>query len=535
MKAIQNALHGWRMLGGLGPVYFAADSESEALYAFLTKGTPVPDSNKLQLSRNRTRVTNFFTLIDPKSTANLKQPDSNLAEVETFLRQLHDQSAIWQRSFKSLDLSAAEGEFFLKVVALTAPVLFNMGFHDAIPHSAQVSRLTASMAFNHGGRASEVLMALIVGWLHDPKLHPAIDLEKENLATHPISASALAFGLMKDQKLRERLKKLFRGNKSKIDSFALGLVDALGINNDSRFVNMMVILPAFNKRFGNLYGLTVADELKQVIEGRLESASKDVLPPKLPDHLHGALSQMKLDSGLRGLSGHGWREAIRLCGLQIADPVALFDQLLGGDLVSNGLSDTSLRALNSSLSKVDNAVLRADVNASSLLHHHQEVILSGSMAASALVIADPMMLSAHKVLPVYQTAIHHRLEQYVGSFDDNIRLLPYMAQLHGARWQRAVYLAIVRAADLLSGSTLVAQFQSTNESTTVQEDICSLRALILKTETWGTFAQSAGDSPEAKQVIETLKSTYETLVNEYRQAVYRALSQLELDKFTFAG
>lgn len=532
MKAINNALHGWRKVGGFGPVYFAPPPVVASLFSCLTAGTPLSSQDKLELARGRARVVNFFNLIDSQAL-DLKQPDLFRTDVDALLKQLAGEVATWRKSFKSLDVSPEEAEIFFRVVATSAPVLFNMGFFDAIPHSAQVSRLTASMAYDQGARASEVLMSYIVGWLHDPKLHPKQDLEKENLATHPVNASALAFDLTEQPDLRAALLRRFRGNEGKLHAFTTGLVDALGINNDSRFVNMMVILPAFAKRFGVIYGLEVASELKSVFEGRLESASKKLTPPVLPDHLHGALSQMRLDSGLRGVSGTGFRRAMAAAGLGTElDPQALLDSICDGE--AGALTAAQLDTLKGSLAATANAILRADINATSMLHHHQEVKLSGRVAAAALVVADPMMLAAHKILPVYKSAVIERLTSYVNSFDDNIRLLPAAARSQGTRWQRAVYLSIVRAADMLTGGKLVDTFKQSSLTTSVCSDVDALRAIILAPASWGAFAQAADKdekNPEVVRVIDTLKSTYEALVTEYREVVYRCSDVKQLDKF----
>src|SRR5262249_41942347 len=136
------------------------------------------------------------------------------------------------------------------------------------------------------------------------------------------------------------------------------------------------------------------------------------------------------------------------------------------------------------------AILHVDVDSATLLHHHQEVIESGRIAAKALVIADPMMLSPHKVAVAYQNALIKRVASFVASFDDNNRLMPKDARANGTRWQRAVYLSMLVAADRLCGTARLAQFKDGHADTRLDKDVDDLRALLLDESTWCRFAQA---------------------------------------------
>lgn len=531
IMAIRNALFGWRDVGGLGPDYFSEPEVDVALFSFITTGKKVPGSVRLMLSKGRARMVNFFELINPTLPAVAPATAQKyLPEVSLFLKQLSEQAEIWRNgSFKNLDMSRSEQDLFFRVMAHTAPVLFNMGFADAIPHSGQVSRLTASMASNLGGRHSEVLQAAIVGWLHDPKFHPNIDVGKQNLATHPINAAGLAWCVFQDDAIMEMLAAYVNGNTERAKGFVMGAVDALGINNDSRFVQMMVVLPTYTRLVSELYGPSLAEQFKSVIEARLESAAKGVLPRRLPAHLHGALSQIRLDSGLRGVSKHGLARAITEAGIQAGDPGILFDEILDG---TTGLTLDELSRLKEGIAR--HALLRADVDSATLLHHHQEVRETGRVAAEALVIADPMMLSPHKVAAVYDTDVLSRIDSYVKSFDDNMRLLPKGATQAGLRWQRAVYLSMLAAAAKLTRRPHVSTFRKGHETTSVTGDINSLRALVLKESTWGRFARAAGkkdENPDVKRALEALESAYVDVVNQFRRAVYETGGGESLNKF----
>jgi hypothetical protein len=520
--ALCNGLLGWRAVRGLGPDYFASRSVESALVDFVTDGKPLSTFAKRRLAQGRTCVTNFFTLINDRSPAVLKSEKDYVDEVECFLTQLGVQVQIWKEStFAGLDFSRAERHIYLRTIAKVAPVLFNMGFADAIPHAGQVSRLTASMANSLHARPSQILQAAIVGFLHDPKFHPGIDLEKQNLATHPVVAAAIAYAVFRDRSLLSSLRAYFHGNTLKVDAFIEGIIDALAVNNDSRFVQMFVMLPTFVKRIGDRFGEDVAANLRSVMERRLESASKGIAPPSVPQHLHGCLEQIAFDSGLRGLNRATWANALQEAGITTERPKAVFCRIIAGK--HGRLTTEQFAKLRSYLSWYTSDHLSVRIRAADLLHHHQEVSAAGAKAAAALVIADPMMLSCHKVASVHNTAVIDRLNSYVQSFDDNTRLLPLPVKRQGHQWQRAVYMAILHAADSLTGQNLLGEFLDLHQVEAVDRDIEGLRTLILHPGTWGEFAQAAGSPSEnelVKRVLAALETSYIKLVNQYRQAVY---------------
>ena len=509
LMAIRNALLGWKDVDGIGPQYFAPRSVEEALYKFLVSGTEVPPAVLRSLSKGRARINNFFYLINQTLTpTEPKKPDCYLDETTLFLEQLAEQAEIWRKgAFVNLDFNQAEQDLY----------------------SAQVSRLTASMATHLGARRSEVLQAAIVGWLHDPKLNPSIDLSKENLATHPINAAGLAWCVLHDREVSRMLLSYCKKSKERRQAFIDGTVDALAINNDSRFVQMMVVLPTYIERVTAVYGAGPASQFKGVIENRLESAAQGKQPQELPVHLQGILSQIKLDSGLCGISKHGLAKAFEACGLKRKHPHKLVEDILRGKLT---ISLDQLASLKAAI--IEHAVLSVLVDSATLLHHHQEVKQSGRMAAEALVIADPMMLSPHKVAAVYNNAVIERIKSYVASFDDNNRLLPKGAQEKGQHWQRAVYLSMLSAADRLCGTTLVASFESAHEETSVIEDIDDLRKLVLDGKTWCNYAEASGratDNDYVKLALAALEAGYIDVVNQFRRAIYAEGDEKTLTKF----
>jgi hypothetical protein len=534
--SIQTGLRGWRDVYGMGPDYLISVKMESELHAYICGKPCDVAALTAELSAARARVVNFFDLLYSDGEFHPRPANSFDAETTCFLLQFKEQAAIWTSGiFHSLDFSPREIEILARVSVKVSPALFLMGFADAIPHSSQVSRLCASMAHTLQGRHSEILQAAIVGKLHDPKFEPKLDVARQNLATHPVVAVALANTIFQDESLRALLKTNFNGNETLVCEFVDGILDALGINNDSWFVQMMFILPNLVKKIEAKYGPEVAGGFKSVMEGRLESASKGTPPPSLPAYLHGVLQQETIDSGLRGVSKHGWQKALQDAGINgITGDAAsnLFNELLNGNL---GLvTQTQVAFLRQSLRSNNNAILTAQISMTRLLHHHQEVIPSGQLAALALFISDPMMLSPHKVGAVYQTAMIERLKSYIKSFDDNIRLLPACAREIGVLWQRAVYLSMLLAADRLTGSSKV-KFAASRTNSDAQKDVDDMRPLLLNEATWGKWAAAAGSAasvPEVKQALDALEAAYVQVVAQYRVAVQK---KEPLDKFMPVG
>ncbi len=392
LLGIRNGLRGWADINGLGPNFLVTQAAENELFAHVSDGTAVSDATKQELARGRAQVVNFYSLLTSGQPVSLRPATDFTVEVDLFLKQLKQQADIWRGgSFHSLDFSPAEREIYFRVVAKSSPALFYMGFVDAIPHSGQVSRLCASMCNSLGGRHSEVLQAAIVGHLHDPKFHPTLDLERHNLATHPINAAALAHTVLEDEAIAAAVLAYFSDNAESTAGFTAGIADALAVNDDSRFVQMAVILPFFVKRVSEMFGAEVAGGFKSVMEQRLESHSKGLQPPQLSKHLRGCLSQIRLDSGLRGISQQGWRKVVSALSPAITtDPLVLFNQVISGEKTEL-TADHLIQLKAAMLTSAADQILKVEVPATVLMHHHQEVIASGQKAASALVIADPMM------------------------------------------------------------------------------------------------------------------------------------------------
>jgi hypothetical protein len=530
IMGVQNGLRGWRDVCGLGPNYFLSAAVERNLLDYIAAGKPVSTRSKHRLAAGRAAIVNFYGLLDFGQPFNPKTAEAFMPEVEQFLVQLKEQMDIWSDDgvFRDLDMSVSEQRIYHRIAAKCAPVIFNMGFADGVPHSSQVSRLTAGiMSTELAGRPSQILQGAIVGYLHDPKFHPTLDLDRQNLATHPVIASALAYTVLHDETISAELLKYFHGNATKVELFISGIVDALGVNNDSRFVQMMVILPLFIKHTSEMFGTSVADGFKAVMEARIECGATDNAPPKLPDRLLGCLSQISLDTGIRGISRQGWIQIVRKAAIK-QNPLTLFHQLLLGKQV---LAGDQLERLRTVLAATPSPILRARIHATTLLHHHQEVTNSGRKVAEALVIADPMMLSPHKVAAVYKTAIFERIGSYIRSFDDNIRLLPKAARSTAARWQRAVYLSMLDAADRLNGTTMLQSFKNSHKTSSVAASIADLRSFLLKAETWGTYGEASGtiDNDQVRQALVALESAYVAVVNQYRQATHQG--NHDLDKF----
>lgn len=484
-----------------------------------------------QFSPARAQVVNFFGLLYGEGDFQPRLPSSFDGETGLFLSQLFQQTKIWANgSFHWLDFSQAEIELLTRISVKATPTLYFMGLADAIPHAAQVSRLCASTAHTLNGRHSEVLQSAIVGYLHDPKFEPPLDVTRQNLATHPIVAVALAHAIFEDQEIRSLVSAYFHGNKTLTSDFIEGLLDVLGMNNESWFVQIMFVLPDLVRRIERKYGPEVASGFKAVLEDRVESASKGIAPAELPAYLHGCLQQEFIDSGLRGVSKHGWQQALAEADILVGYPVALFNELLIGNIAR--VTQEQIAMLRSALHHNTVAILSAQINMTRLLHHHQEVMASGQIAGMALYISDPMMLSPHKVAAVYSNALFERLKSFCQSFDQSIRLLPQCAKNMGIVWQRAVYLSMLLAADRLSGNTnKVSEFEAGHQTSDIKQDVDDLRAIVRNSATWGSWADVAGKAASVatvKQALETLEAAYICVVDQFRVAIQ---SGARLDKF----
>jgi hypothetical protein len=332
-------------------------------------------------------------------------------------------------------------------------------------------------------------------------------------------AAALAYTILRDPEINKMLLDYFGGSASQKDEFVAGTVDYLAMNDDSRFVQMTKILTEYNTQVGETFSPLLADDLKVVMEERLESASHGAIPPELPEHLYGCLAQFRLDSGVRGISQKGWCEAVSRSGITDKDPIALFNRIIDGEHTGHDLG-----ALKASLLAVTpDAIIKALVVATTLLHHHREVMESARIAATAQGIADPMMLSPHKVAAVYETPVLARLTSFVKSFDDNIRLLPKVARANGLRWQRAVYISMLTAADRLNESNLVGEFKAAHRRTSVRTDVRHLAELVVDPKVWSTWGKASGTAAandDVHKVLKILEMSYRDVINQFRRSVF---------------
>jgi hypothetical protein len=521
--SIRNGLLGWPNLGALGPSYFLPKSYEEELYEYLVADKKVSRQCRRALAVQRAQVVNFYSLLDeaqqsfePRRAAGFR------GEVSVFLKQLKHHIGIWKtRTFNSLGFNETARDLYLRFVAKAAPSMFFMGFPDATNHSQQVSRLCAAIAGASGGNPSDILLASLFGEIHDPKLSvPQRDIMRINLATHPVVAAALAYTILGNKTIFDKLV-AYSGTLEEVYDLIAGAVDGLGINDDSRFVDMNVIHPIICQAVSERFGVDATDQLKSIMEQRLESASKGVEPPELPEDLHGCLAEIKFESGLRGLKMSDWQSALRNVGIT-ADPEQFFYKLTGG--LRTYLTTAQLWALKQAVIRLpSSAIIKAEVNATTLLHHHQEVRESGRLAALALYIADPMMLSPHKVFAVYPTAIIERARSFIPSFDDNIRLLPMGAHMIGLLWQNAVYLSMLDGMDDLNNTCLLADFKASHGERSLTERIDELWQLVLSPENWGRYAEVSGTpatNVDVARVLAALEASYTRVIDQYREEVY---------------
>jgi hypothetical protein len=161
-----------------------------------------------------------------------------------------------------------------------------------------------------------------------------------------------------------------------------------------------------------------------------------------------------------------------------------------------------------------------------MFSHHSEVAPAGRIAALALVNADPLLLSPHKVVAATPRTVPwvNILTSFGNSFMDNINDLPMQNQIAARPWQRAVLVSVLNTADLLAGRERgVLARQAADRD--ILSEIKNMKQLISDPATWGETAQlKEGDADFATrytQAFEALEGEYQRMVKQFRQAAFK--------------
>lgn len=515
LKGIQESLEGWTKKAEsgnpqvLGPNYLPSDEIVRALSAALLSKQPVSPEILKQIAKNKLQVLNTHLFLMKKP---LLKEDSLQADAAQFLQDLTRKV----EELKAKVLTPANGfppkarEFFLRFVAQTAPIVYGMGFADAMDHCGDVARLSIKNALKNGAKGPEVVQAAVVGWLHDPKLRG--DLSWSNLATHPIVASAIAEYVFEQPQIKQSLQAYLQETKTPLtaEAFGKGVAEAISINNDSDFVNLNVILSnGFKLPHGEKGLADVVPEAKIPVWERFIAPSLGQKPQPLPEELLNRIDTVQTSTDLKGISYEAFVTATQG---KTENPQALFNQLISGEIQDDSL----VSEIRNSLDGVENAVRNPKVKGSTLLSHHDDV-RQAPLAALALTLTDPVLLSPHKVVeasPVPTTL--GRIKSYAASIYNNIRYLPLSAQGENKAWLRDIYASMVRSADSLTRKALYQDFLMTSANLEIDAQVGQLKTLVEADTTWRSregvspaidFGALQPAQPQDKEAFQTLTKT----------------------------
>lgn len=529
MQGIIDSLNGWQNNSHIvGPRYFIEPDVVQALTFHFMEETPVPDGIVERIALHKAQVQNIHNLLlgkPPIDPANLHN------DALAFTTELNDRMVKLNQMLNQMGVSEEAIHLFNQYAAETAPLQYAMGFPDAVAHSADVAQLTFLQAKKHGATEPEALQALMVGWLHDPKLPGAISWS--NLATHPAIASSIAKHLLNQPDTHTRLTQYLAKSRPSsyfsscypcssrnTESFIDGIVEALSINNDSQWVLKNVIL--HKATHTTLSEPGIADKrdrmntddcqaIEQAFENRFAAPSQGEKPTRLSSQQLKQINRLKISTDLRG---------IIIAALQqngdtqpIVTPEIL-KQLLNG----NPSDQTLWNQVQQVFAAQDPAVFIANpkVKGSTLASHHSEV-KKAPLAALSLATADPLLLSPHKVIAQTKgNTVLERLSSFLNSLDDNLRYLPQEAQVDKPLWRKQVLESILTSAQEVTGNHQPFNQQNAQD---VQAESDALREHLLTPSTWqgehGDFANMAPDasSPDFQRLLSTLKKHYEAAVS----------------------
>lgn len=508
LGSIQQALTGWKGENGavLAPSYMPQAETIDAIQKLLAGGRPVPSSVVTQLATQKLEAMNLnrFLLGQPLTTLDAIQPEAEqfFKDLRAKMESLNESALIPANGF---NLSAKA--VFNKFVAQTAPILFTMGFDDAVDHSGDVAQLSIKQAIQNGAKGPEVVQSAMVGWLHDPKMHKA--LSWSNLATHPVVGSAVAQHVLNQPEVRNAIVNYLSNNALTENPnnplvgpfrFISGITEALTINNDSKWVLENVILakhpthPLAEKGLGD-----AVPEVKPLMLNRFLAPSRGQIPEKLSDEMVDAIDQVSLSTDMRGVSTAALKAALKTDSDEVAQ--AFYQRLVSGNVTDK----EQLQDVRKALRAAPEGILNPKVKGSSLLAHHSEV-KDAPLAALALAISDPLLLSPHKIVAAgFQKTPLERIVSFTNSIQDNISFLPLQAQAEGKQWLLEVYTSMLKAADSLTGNQTLLRYYDSQDAFAVSPldtKVAALKTLVEDEKSWQKREFMAGNGSASSVTLD---------------------------------
>lgn len=478
------------------------------------------------LALSKARVMNHYALVKklPRVIIENKPAEAYFDDAKSFLLELQGQHTVTMKFFRRFfHFNDEEADIYEHFVAHSVKALYAMGYPDAAYHSSQVSRLCVVKAADANACRPEMLQAALVGWLHDPKFETTLSID--NLSTHPIIGSAIAWHILNEPELRGKISRYVTGTGFGPRTFAAGVSEALSVNNDSRFVSERFIFDQIAlqivRQYGEERGRLLREKLWDRHQQRLAAPSRGEEPLPFPPSLVEAISKTRLDSGMLGIRKASWEEACE--AVSIPAPVdEAYHKIVDGLYPDRRQMEQVSDYLLEKQVMTKEVACEWGVNGLHLFSHHDEVARYGQVAALALVNADPLLLSPHKVLEVRpeKEVLLDRLKSYIGSLDSNINDLPKASRESALAWQRAIFICLLKGAQDLTGVDRLTEFHQNHRYTPTQTDVDELRRRILEVETWREHTKLAATAEERSKfdlVLDTLRRRYLEMCEYYRE------------------
>jgi hypothetical protein len=129
-----------------------------------------------------------------------------------------------------------------------------------------------------------------------------------------------------------------------------------------------------------------------------------------------------------------------------------------------------------------------------LLAHHDDVD-NGKIAAMALTVADPLLLSPHKIIESsFEETLGKRVRSFLNSFSANVTFLPQAQKAIGKLWQKELLDSMLKAVSELTGRQVLPALA---QDAPLEEAI-QVRDALLQGDLIWTIPQEPSDDPANK-------------------------------------
>lgn len=460
---INEAIEGWGVHKNiLAPKYKPSPDEVKAIYDLLHYNKPISTVIFDLITKNKAKANNYQNFIINEPIFNFDS-EYYRKQTEQFIYDLKASCLKIDKLFKKLHFTKIETEIFHLFVAKTASILFYLGFADAIEHSGHVARKCVLESYRHNKSRIEMLQSAMGGWIHDPKLPGKFSWN--NLSTHPIIASAIALDVLTQPDFLNKIElclKHYNANNHitlNLESFVKGIVEAVAINNDSKFVldNAILIRPKWapgmpetggvidqvsSMSYEDLLALGInydsddlAHEITDIAINRFYAPSNMIKPAPFNQDVLKVLKKIQIETGLKGIYFEAFFKICQKLGskydfLNTQSILTTFDQIILGEISNEKEFLTDISTMLKEFHNTEgDAFILTKISADKLFSHQDELKFA-PCAASAIAIADRLLLSPTKIIEAgTQKTVLERLESFMNSFTDNIKTLHRSSQI----------------------------------------------------------------------------------------------------------